>query len=217
MTLTQTDLLAAYAAGETSPGMSLLCATQVATNDEARAFVAMAEAVAGAALRDDPESAPVNGAAPAMCASAMLARLDEPAPAPVSAPAHCAIDDPLPRALRAAAGPLDEISWGFRLPGVSEYALEGFAPEKVSLMRVRSGTRIPEHTHRGLEATLILGGAMQDGDRLLQRGDLALSGEEHHHHPRAIGEETCYCLVVVDGGLRFTGMFTQALNIFSDR
>lgn len=218
MTLTQTDLLAAYAAGETSPGLSLLCAAQIALNPEARAFAAMAEAVAAEAWRAAPET---ESAALAIDPEALLARLDRERPAGTrrekAAPAQpCAIDPTLPPPVAAIAGRLTDLPWSFRLPGVSEHELAGYAPEKVSLMRVRGGVRIPEHTHRGLEATLVLAGRMKDGDRILSRGDLALSSEAHHHHPEVIGEETCYCLVVMaGGGLRFTGLLGRALNLFT--
>lgn len=213
MTPTQSELLSAYAAGETSPGLSLLCAAQTATNPQARAFVAMAEEVAGAALKAE---APSDAAAPAMDLDALLARLDDAAP-PAPRATLPKADGPLPAPVAAIAGPFAQLSWSFRLPGVSENVIEGFGEEKVSLLRARAGARVPDHTHRGLEATLVLAGQLQDGARVLARGDLSLSGAEHHHHPQAVGEETCYCLIVMNGGLRFTGMLGRALNIFTDR
>ncbi|MEM9723923.1 MAG: cupin domain-containing protein [Pseudomonadota bacterium] len=213
MTLaSETELLTAYAAGETSPGLSLLCATQLSHDPRNREFVAMAEEVAGEALR----LAPVGDVT--MSLDSLLTRLDEAEHAPAtrseaSAPSTMTFPTVLQEAIGCAE---DEIPWRFRLPGISEHVLNGFDGERVSLMRARPGARVPQHTHRGVEATLVLAGAMKDDRRVLTKGDIALCGSDHDHHPEIIGEETCYCLIVVDGGLRFTGALGRALNLFSD-
>ncbi|MEL6979010.1 MAG: cupin domain-containing protein [Pseudomonadota bacterium] len=210
---TNAELLTAYAAGEISPGLALLCETYLAVDDRDQGFVSMAESVAGAALRDAPQPC-----AAAMDRNALFARLDEPDETDRGRHAAAA---PALASAEALASParLGErsIPWRFRMPGLSEHVLDGFGAEKVSLMRARPGSRLPQHTHRGFEATLVLAGAMKDEDRVLQRGDIALCGQEHDHHPEIIGDETCYCLVVVDGGLRFTGALGRAFNLFADR
>ena len=217
---TQSELWAAYAAGETSPGLSLLCATQVSIDAEGASFVALAEEVAGRALRDEPAQAGAT-----MDLEAMMARLAEPEPEPspesstptTSSATSQGADASMPAVLRAAVGcGFDAIPWKFRLPGLSEHILADFQVEKVSLLRGKPGARIPQHTHRGVEATLVLGGALQDGERVLRRGDVSLCGAEHDHHPQVAGDEMCYCLIVVDGGLRFTGAWGPALNLFGD-
>lgn len=209
---TQTELLAAYAAGETSPGLSLLCAAQLSIDPEGASFVSMAEEVAGRALREEQSaaSAPMN-------VDAMMARLDEAydeqcAHAPAAAP-----NSPFPAVLReVVGGDADDVPWRFRLPGLSEHMLADFDGEKVSLLRGKPGSRVPQHTHRGVEATLVLQGALQDGDRVLERGDFSVCGAEHDHRPQVVGDGVCYCLIVVDGGLRFTGTFGRALNLFNE-
>lgn len=215
MTLTtRSELLAAYAAGETSPGLSLLCAAQTSIDASSVAFVTMAEEIAGAALRGD---APPPLAA--MDREAMLARLDEPETAAetVSAPppGASAPGSPFPSVLRdALGGDVGDIAWRFRMPGLHEHILAGFEGEKVSLLSARPGVRVPQHTHRGMEATLVLQGELKDDDGVLRRGDVSICTDAHDHQPEIVGAETCYCLIVVDGGLRFTGTFGPALNLF---
>ncbi len=75
--------------------------------------------------------------------------------------------------------------------------------------------RILQHTHVGDEATLVLTGSMRDGDRLLSRGDVAFADQNDDHHPEIVGDETCVCLVVLSGPMRFTGPVGRALNIFT--
>ncbi|MEM1278322.1 MAG: cupin domain-containing protein, partial [Pseudomonadota bacterium] len=124
---------------------------------------------------------------------------------------------PLPKPVIEAVGmDFEDIQWKFRLPGVSEYELEGFAGEKVSILRARPGAAIPQHTHHGREATLVLAGALQDGGEVFRPGDLALNDEDDDHRPQIIGDEVCYCLIVMDGDLHFTGTFSRALNFLAD-
>ena len=206
---TQAELLAAYAVGETSPGLSLLCASQISIDPGVAAFVSLAEEIAGAALRSEASDA-------SMDFDAMMARLDDDAPlAGPDAAATVAGDPVFPQVLQSAAGGgAEDVPWRFRLPGLSEHVFPEFGDEKVSLLRGKPGSRVPQHTHRGVEATLVLQGALKDGERVLRRGDVSVCGTEHDHHPEVVGEEICYCLIVVDGKLHFTGRFGRALNLF---
>lgn len=216
-TITREDLLTAYAAGATSPGLSLLCAAHLTLSPESRRVVAAAEEIGGALLTREPSEAvaPVN-------LETMMARLDqaESAPgesAPVNAPPAPVDSGGLPWPIARAVGVhFGDISWRRRLPGLSDYVLKGFEGEKVSLIRGRPGARIPEHTHVGVEATLVLSGALRDEEAVYKTGDIALCGPEHEHHPTVDGEEICYCLAVVDGSLRFTGTWGPALNLFAN-
>lgn len=228
-TITHDELLTAYAAGATSPGLSLLCAAHLTLSPAARADVAAYEALGGALLSDEG----VGDMAP-LSFEAALARIDadedvEAAPPPPRAASpDQAVDPngfprPLLRALSEGAEARscevmssDAISWRFRLPGIHEYVLDGFEEERVSLLKARPGAGVPGHTHEGAEATLVLTGALQDGDQVFRRGDIALNGPEDDHRPKIIGDETCICLIVTDGALRFTGRFGRALNLFAE-
>lgn len=205
---TRDELLNAYAAGMTSPGLSLFCATHLSLSPEARAHVAAVEEIGGAMLAD--ESPAEDG--PDL--DAVLARLDEAPPA-AARPTFDGggFPSPLAHALDCNFG---DIKWRKRLNGAADYTLQSFLPEKVRLLRARPGSKAPQHTHTGLEATLVLSGALEDEDHVLEAGDISLCGPEHEHTPRVIGDETCYCLVVLDGSLRFTGTWGPALNLFSD-
>jgi len=202
-------MLADYASGAASPGLSLLIAAHLTRAPESRGRVDAFEAVGGALLADEP--------ALPMSASALddvLTRLDTGGDEPAR-PARKA--GPFPKPVIDAVGcSFDDIPWKFRLPGVSEFELDGFHGEKVSLMRARPGVRIPQHTHEGRELTLVLAGAMKDGAEVYRTGDVAINTEDDDHHPQIVGDETCYCLIVMSGRLRFTGPFSRVLNLLAE-
>ena len=212
--ISRDDLLTAYAAGTTSPGLSLLCATHLTLSPESRQLVTAAEAVGGAMLADEVETdvAPMNF-------EALLARLDEPEPPQTPAPLPCAAHTAeirLPRPIQRALGDRPEPPWRFRLPGIHEHVLDGYQQERVSLLKARPGVTIPKHTHEGDEATLVIAGALQDGNTVLRAGDLSIAGPEDDHMPEILGDDICICLVVNNGALRFTGRFGRALNLFAE-
>ncbi|MEM9045913.1 MAG: ChrR family anti-sigma-E factor [Pseudomonadota bacterium] len=208
--LPSTEMLADYTSGAASPGAALLVAAHLTHSPESRRQVADMERIGGALLADEE---PV-----AMSAAALDDIFDAIDRGSHSEPERFALQSgPLPKPVIEAIGmDFDDIQWKFRLPGVSEYELEGFGAEKVSLLRARPGVAIPQHTHHGREATLVLAGALEDGGEVFRPGDLALNDEDDDHRPKIIGDETCYCLIVMDGNLHFTGTFSRALNFLGD-
>lgn len=209
------DVLLEYASGALGDGMSLLVASHLTFCPECRRVVEAEEAIGGALLAAEPFA--VDG--PDLAATLRRIGADRANPSPVVTE-----DDPgspLPRPLRDAVGArFSDIRWRARLPGLAEHVIsEDHAPDgqeiKVSLLKARPGLKIPEHTHKGDEATLVLCGAMEDGGAIYRKGDVALSDDHHDHQPKILNEGICICLIVLNGGLRFTGPFGRALNLFT--
>lgn len=205
------EMLAAYAAGTSSEGMALLVAAHLTYCPACRSRVAAMEALSASDFAD-VEPADLDEAA----LTATLARLDSPdaaAPAPLPAVANPL----LPRPILAVLGTgCDSIRWRFRMPGVSEFPLDLGGQERVSLLRVRPGAGVPSHTHTATEVTLVLQGVLCDREARFGRGAVAIATPDDDHHPHAGEGEDCLCLTVLDGGLRFTGTFGRALNIFAE-
>jgi putative transcriptional regulator len=109
----------------------------------------------------------------------------------------------------------DNINWRFRLPGISDYQISNENGEEISLLRAEPGAKVFQHTHEGEEATLVLSGALQDGEKVLYAGDVSVVNEQHTHNPAIIGDEPCICLIVMTGKVRFTGRFTRAINFLT--
>ncbi len=203
-------MLAAFASGALSEGMGLLVASHLALCPACRSQVAAREAICGALLRDGDEAPPAPG-----CLAGALARIEASAPVAAVLPVEAA-GATLPAPIRARTGDdAGDLRWRFLLPGLSEHRLKGFEGEDVRLLRARPGVRVPNHTHLGDEATLVLAGRMRDGDRVFARGDVALASRTDEHRPEIVGDEACVCLIVLTGRLRFTGPFGRVLNLLS--
>lgn len=205
------EMLETYAAGTISEGMSLLAAAHLTYCPACRAEVEALERLSGAVLAEFGTSE----AGPDL-ATVLDAIEADPTPEPDFVGIASDAGSPLPNPVRERVGmPIEDLRWRFLLPGLAECRIEGFDSEEVSLLRARPGVRIPGHTHSGDEATLILSGQMRDGDRIFGRGDLALADHRDDHHPEIVGNETCVCLVVLSGRMRFTGPLGRALNLFT--
>ena len=200
------EILAEYALGALAPGMELLVSGHLTFCPTCRADVDRFEAIGGAALQSNSGDA---GQAPSLDATLALLDLED------EAPIEMAIKPSLfPAALQSfvPADP-EEIDWTFRLPGIYEHELAGFGNESVSLLKAKPGSKMLSHTHEGDEATLILSGQMQDGGKVYAKGDVSQADDHHDHRPEIIGDETCICLIVMSGKMRFTGKIGRALNV----
>ncbi len=208
------ELLVAHAAGRLPEPVSLVVATHLALSPAARERYARYEAVGGALL---------EGLAPAPLDPAsldrVLARLDEGSgdgrPAEPAAPAAAAPSPRLPRPLRDyLPGPLDSLPWR-RYGDGFEYELPlGTPGYRATLIRVRAGGAVPQHTHEGNELTLVIEGAIRDANGRYARGDLAVADASVDHLPTAEPGEDCLCLEVTDAPLRPTGSPDRSFNPF---
>ena len=145
-------LLIAHAAGKLPEPVALVVATHLALCPEARTRYRRYEALGGLLL-DEIEPEPSLGDD----WTRMLARLDaeEGTPLP-GAQARCGTDARLPRPLRDyLPGTLDALRW--RSYGTAaEVEIPIRAPGyKTSLIRVRAGRMVPQHTHEGHELTVV--------------------------------------------------------------
>jgi len=196
-------LIAQYVGGELGHGMSVLMASYLTLSPEARQDLVTLEKINGALL-EEAEPASMNADA----LDQLMARLDEPEHQEIQE--VCAetsqLNADLPAPLREfLAKPIEQGRWRFAYPGVRHMELPiGDAGETVKLLKIKPGKAAPRHTHHGMEATLVLRGAFRDGERVYERGELAVADDDVQHRPRAEGDEDCICLAVTDGALRFT-------------
>jgi len=76
-------------------------------------------------------------------------------------------------------------------------------------MRIKAGSRMPEHGHTGPEYTLVLQGAYRDQGQLYRRGDVSCCSASTIHQPTAEATEDCICLVVTEGKTKPTGLLQR--------
>ena len=211
------SLLAAYASGHLGHGMSVLMASFLTLSPVARRQMETFETLNGILL-DDAETVEMSEHA----LTSLMTRLDAPDPdeanyaANGNAESVVGTNNDLPAPLRAVLDhPIEDQRWRFAYPGVRQLSLSiGDDDERVKLLKIKPGKAAPRHTHKGIEATLVLRGAFRDGNRLYERGQLALADQHIQHRPRAEGDEDCICLAVNDGALRFTDSFGRVARDF---
>ena len=80
------------------------------------------------------------------------------------------------------------------------------------LLKIQEGEPIPEHSHDGLEMTLVISGAYSDVSGRYGRGDFQEADEEIEHRPVVEMGEECICLTVTNAPLRFSNLTTRIVQ-----
>jgi putative transcriptional regulator len=112
-------------------------------------------------------------------------------------------------------GSLDQLVWRPLGLGLSVAALkQSSAGYRLSLLRIAAGRRVPRHTHRGEELTVVLAGGFSDETGHYKRGDYAFAGQDCTHRPIADHCEDCICLVVLDKPTRMTSILGRMIEPF---
>ncbi len=206
-----------YANGSLGEASALVVATHLALCPGCRNEVAEMEAIGGALL----ESAPIEPISE-HCLTTVMARLEErgvPAPSgPLTGAAGCAVDHrdptPVPEPLRSClTAPLRLLAWRSVMRGIDEVDLGiGRGTERTRLIRIRAGAGVPQHSHTGIEFSLVLTGSFHDQRGRFCRGDAVLDDATVDHRPVADRDKDCICLTVTDAPLRLTGVFSRVLR-----
>lgn len=209
------ELLLDYAAGALGEGPALAVATHAAMCAECQEQVAVLEGVGGALL----ESIVGEPVADDLL-DRTLAMLDAPVADPV---AVMRVDDDgseqVPEPLLSYIGRgLAHLAWrrvGGIMTAVEEARLPLAAKNiKVALMRLKAGSLMPMHSHRGNEYTLVLDGGFSDGGHQYGPGDFVARDPSHEHQPVVDDDGECLCLVVLDAPLRLSGAMGRIINPF---
>lgn len=85
---------------------------------------------------------------------------------------------------------------------------------RVNLMYIGEDVRIPQHTHKGLESTLVLHGSFSDEDGEYREGDLMIRDASVKHSPYTKSGEDCLCLTVLTEPMLFTQGVARVFNMF---
>jgi putative transcriptional regulator len=197
----QDDLLIAHASGNQHPSVELLVSVHEALCTECRSAGIDLRAI-GATMLEDDSALPSMPMSSGARARALAAIASPPSAEPVRArPAAAAA----PRADASATVEFvlglrdrpDKADWRWRAPGVKEVRLPlAWNGIPVTVARLRSGLRIPKHTHHGRELTLILSGGFRDSIGEYRAGDVADYDSTVSHKQYVDTDEDCLCLVV---------------------
>ena len=209
-------MIADFASGAATPAVSLLMAAHLTQSPESRARLSAFEDTCGALLMEEPSEE-----LSADCFASVMAMIDDEPDQGSETPARPAVPkdaaSPLPAPVLDEIGMnFDEVPWKFKLPGVSVYDFDMSDGQKVSLLRAKPGSSVPQHTHNGTELTLVMQGVLLDDGIEYRAGDVAVNTEDDDHRPRILGDELCYCMIVQQGDLHFTGRFSRILNYIGE-
>jgi putative transcriptional regulator len=192
-------LLAGYARGVLSPPLHVLVASHLAIKPVSRPFVRSLEEVAAAELREvEPVAIPDRDER----LSAIFALDQESEPKTGTSLREDVLPPPLRRYLGRA---ISDVRWKTLLPGVKEFRIEDNEAGEATLYWIKSGRKMPSHTHEGSEYTLVLKGAFSDLNGHYGPGDIAVADMDIDHRPIADEGEDCFCFAVTDAPLQLTG------------
>ncbi|MCM2678317.1 ChrR family anti-sigma-E factor [Echinimonas agarilytica] len=209
------ELIREFVAGELSPALALAVSAHVDMCRLCQAQVLAVEAeLAGAALDDVVEN---NDAHVVMDAGleGMLANILESEDVVVTQPSGVKYIElngrkfRLPRALQTHAANASQWRQMGKLWRSRMHQDESW---RTSFLYIEQGGNIPQHTHKGREATLVLSGSFVDEDDIYQEGDFILRDANHTHTPGADASEDCLCFAAVEAPLHFTSGPSRLLN-----
>jgi putative transcriptional regulator len=86
---------------------------------------------------------------------------------------------------------------------------------KANFIYMEKGGRVPEHTHKGTEMTLVIDGQYGDGIAEYDCGDFTIMNNQHNHLPHSEADDGCLVFTIVDQPLHFTAGIARLLNPFS--
>ncbi len=202
--------LISHAAGALPAAMALVVGCHLESCTRCRRVVAQAESIGGA-LIDSLEPQALKPQA----RRSILERLDVPEPTGVSPQPADLSDLPnpqLPKKLRQLLGTqaLEQQRWRSAGPGVRLLKLD-CGEGSAMLMDIAPNYRVPVHSHRGTELTLILDGAYDDALGHFAPGDVADLDHQIEHQPAA-GPQGCLCLAGLDAPVRYKALLPRLLQ-----
>ena len=195
-------LLAAYASGSLPQPYALVVAAHISLCLECRAAYEAHQAAGGAVLESVAATNVSDG-----LKSSVLEQLD----------AHVT---PEPTYQRSGVypGPVMEAlkgkppRWKSLGLGVRQSILSSGRSGSVRLLYIPPGQAVPDHSHSGLELTLVLQGSFSDDTGRFGLGDLEVADQALEHTPTADPGAPCICLAATDAPLRFNSFLPRLLQ-----
>ncbi|MEQ9695886.1 ChrR family anti-sigma-E factor [Shimia sp. SDUM112013] len=197
-------ILAAYVSGNLPEPFALVVAAHISLCEDCRAAAHAHEQMGGLVL-EGTDSVAVSSDLKA----ALFAQLDDmPLEAPPS-PARAIGPYPAPVAEYFTG---KEPRWKSLGRGVKQSILMNNGTGSVRLLYIPPSMAMPDHSHGGLELTLVLQGSFSDSQGFYARGDVEVADSDVTHTPIAGPEAPCICLAATDASLRFNALVPRLLQ-----
>ena len=206
----EVDLLTEYSAGTLPLAQAACISAHLNYCPQCSRTVEQLEDV-GAVLFDGLDAEPVGDTT----LNAVLARLDDTPPLRFAKPESVQSDRTPGILQRLMNGNFKDLDWKKVTKSLSiSYLKTGDPNFEFALYHIKAGGKIPEHTHRGSEMTLVLEGGFSDADGSYHQGDFLFRQPGDVHAPTAVQSEDCICVAVLDAPLHFTGWKHRWMNPF---
>lgn len=202
------ELIMGYSAGKLPEAVDLLIATHISMCDDCRAQMESYDALGGALLEDDTLISDVADMSDASLAATLA--MIEGMPALASA-GNTDLPAPI---CDYIGGDLKDIKWRPVGMGVRQSILKTKGKATARLLFIPAGAEMPQHSHGGLELTMVLKGAFSDEDGYFGPGDVEIADENTNHTPIADISEDCICLAVTDASLKFKSLLPRLAQPF---
>lgn len=203
------ETLSAYAAGALDEGSAFVVAAHLALCAECREAARDFECIGGALLADaEPER---------LDRAIAAGSLQELAPAPARAAAQAL------QTVRTGESHVDDLlavyghgRWKWRGFGVQSADVNVPVEDgvRVFLLKAAPGARMPQHSHSGVELTLVLKGAFDHAYGHFGPGDIEEADGSVDHRPVVDKSSECICLVAMSGRLELPGLAGKLLQPF---
>jgi len=200
----------AYSAGTLPEAFNLIVATHISLCDTCRADAESYDSLGGALLEQ------ADASAVDMSPDSLAATMALIAGSPVEDISRTVVTNGvLPSPLQDyVGGDLADIKWKPVGMGVKQAILKTSSDATARLLLIPAGAAMPDHSHNGVEITMVLKGAFQDEDGYFARGDVEIADSDVHHTPVADIHEDCICLAVTDAPLKFRGLIPKLAQPF---
>lgn len=204
------DILLAYSAGNLPEAYGLVVACHLSLCDECRAQAESFDVVGGTMLDSDAGVA-MSDDALAATMKLIAAGMPDVSPKAKPSPRDKVLPGPL---VDYVGGGVDAVRWRSIGGGVKQSVLQTDSGATARLLYIPAGQSVPDHSHTGLEMTIVLQGAFSDEVDRFSRGDVEVGNEDLHHTPVAEAGADCICLSATDAPLKFKGLLPRIAQPF---
>tara|TARA_B100001175_G_scaffold304462_1_gene300479 strand:- start:213 stop:863 length:651 start_codon:yes stop_codon:yes gene_type:complete len=199
------DLMMAYASGNLPEAFSVAVAAHISMCDECRTAMESYDAIGGALLENQTNI----GVGP----DSLQRTLDKIAATEPVKKGSRPVNSNVPAPLSDYVGfNLDSIDWQPIGMGVKQSILETSSEATARLLYIPPGTAMPDHSHSGIEMTLVLKGAFADESEYFAEGDVEIADGSTNHTPVAADGSPCICLAVTEAPLKFRRFFHRVFQ-----
>lgn len=195
-------MLAAYASGNLPHAYAVVVATHVSMCLECRAGLDAHHTVGGVVLETSDNAELSVG-----LKSDILRQLDLPVSETPAYRRSGIFPAPVMEALHGKPP-----RWRTLGLGVRQSILSADREGSVRLLYIPPGQAVSDHTHNGVELTLVLQGSFSDKTGRFVAGDLEVADESLEHTPTADEGVPCICLAATDAPLRFSSWIPRLLQ-----